>query len=372
MKVYPMPTRDQTHNFNAGPAALPLDVLKRAQAELVSYPQAGMSVLEMSHRSATFGSIIDAARQRIIDLYAVPESHEVLFLQGGASLQFAMVPLNLGEGGVYLNTGTWSTRAINEAKTIGEAHEIWRDTEGHFQAVPQGEIDISEEHLKSAPYLHYTSNNTIYGTQYKVPPQLRATHQPPLVADLSSDFLSRPLDVRPFDVIYAGAQKNAGPSGLTVLIIRKEISRRDPINPRCPIITRYRTHAEKDSMYNTPNTFGIYLLGLVAEWVIDQGGLEAMRTLSAEKSAMIYSVIDAHHQVYQGYADPESRSEMNITFRLTDPTRESELLSIAQDAGIVGLKGHRSVGGLRASLYNAVPKTSVAHLAEVLDRFARS
>ena len=355
--------KKRVHNFSAGPAALPLPVLERAAAELVDFRGAGRSLMELSHRGPIFGSVIDEARERIARLYALPDDFEVLFLQGGASLQFAMVPMNLGPHGAYLNSGTWATRALAEARELGEAYELWSGESGGFSALPDGPTPCTSQ----ARYLHFTSNNTIYGTQYAVPPT--CGRKCPLVADLSSDFLSRPIDWNPFALAYAGAQKNAGPSGVTVVIGRRELLRAPPAL-RSPKILRYQTHAEKGSMYNTPNTYGIYLLGLVAEWVEEQGGLVAVDRENQQKAELLYNVIDGHPECYLGHAVPASRSLMNVTFRLQDPAREAELLAAAEAAELYGLKGHRSVGGLRASIYNAVPRASVERLAELLDDFA--
>lgn len=358
----------RVHNFNAGPAALPLSVLKSVQSELVDYQGHGLSVMEMSHRSAAFDGIIDAARATLTRLYAIPDTHEVLFLQGGASLQFAMVPMNLGGGGAFLNTGTWTSRALAEAGRVGEAYEIWSSKDAGFTHVPQPDTTLVAP--DAARYLHYCSNNTIFGTQYHHRPVAKtASGRPlPLVCDMSSDFLSRPVDVGAFDIIFAGAQKNAGPSGVCVVIIKKSISRDFQGANSTPIILRYQTQAEKGSMYNTPNTFGIYVLGEVARWVEAQGGLTAVQATNATKAKALYDAIDAH-PLATGHATADSRSQMNVTFRLQDAEQEKALLSIASDAGVIGLKGHRSVGGLRASLYNAVSLASVTTVVGLLNAF---
>lgn len=352
----------RTHNFNAGPAALPLAVLQDVQAELVDYAGLGMSVMEMSHRSPEYEAIINDARDTLTRLYGIPDTHEVLFLQGGASLQFAMVPLNLGSGGAFVNTGTWTSRALAEARRIGPATEIWSSKGGGFRAVPGPEVTLTAP--DGTPYLHYASNNTIYGTQYQHLPQTDL----PLVCDMSSDFLSRPIDVSRFDVIFAGAQKNAGPSGVCVVIIKKALSRGFTGAPSTPIILRYQTQAEKGSMYNTPNTFGIYVLGKVARWVEDQGGLAAIHEKNQAKAGALYAAIDAH-PLAKGHAEPTSRSLMNVTFNLQTPEQEKALLALAKAAGVVGLKGHRSVGGLRASIYNAVPMAAVEAVVTLLNGF---
>lgn len=356
---------NRKYNFNAGPAALPLEVLTKAQAELVDFQGNGLSIMEMSHRSPEFDAVIEDAKATLGRLYGLPDTHEVMFLQGGASLQFAQVPMNLGSGGAYVNTGTWGTKAVKEANIVGVGHEIWSSAEGGFRHVPQPgtTFDLPE----GAPYLHVTSNNTIYGTQMHWTPEVGV----PLVADLSSDFISRPLDVSKYGIIYAGAQKNAGPSGVTVLLIDKTFSREFNGADTVPNILRYPTQAKKGSMFNTPNTFGIYLLGLVARWVEDFGGLTAMAEHNAAKAKVLYDVIDAFPGVFQGHARANSRSDMNVTFTLVNAERQAELMEMATKANIMGIKGHRSVGGMRASIYNAVPREAIDALAEVMTDFAK-
>lgn len=350
------------HNFNAGPAALPLPVLEAARASLFEHGGAGAGILELSHRSADFEAVADDCRARIGELYAIPDSHEVLFLQGGASLQFAMVPYNFGPGGAYIDTGTWSSKALAEARIIAAAEGIWSSAEGGYRAVP-------EEHAQpkapaGATYLHYTANNTIYGTEYHYVPEADA----PLVCDMSSDFMSRPVDVSQFALIYAGAQKNAGPAGVTVLIIDKRYSRAFRGSPTVPKILRYKTQAEKGSMYNTPNTFGIFAVGQVAKWVQDHGGLEGMAKRAEAKAGALYAALDAH-PLCTGHAVEHSRSRMNVTWRMQSEAQEAAFLAAAADAGMMGLRGHRSVGGLRASIYNAVEPASVEALIDLLARF---
>lgn len=349
--------------FNAGPTALPESVLKQAQAELLDIHDQGMSVMEMSHRSAGFQAIIDDAVAALTEVLAVPDTHEILFLQGGASLQFAMVPYNLGDGGAYINTGAWSTKALKEAQILGEGAEIWSSKDTGFDAVPQA--DAALDLPGSTAYLHYTSNNTIYGTQFSDMPKSAV----PLICDMSSDIMSKPVDVGAHALIYAGAQKNAGPSGVTLVIGEKELLRAAPRREGVPTMLRYDTHAKKGSMFNTPNTFGIYMVGLVARWVQSQGGLEAMARLNQQKADLIYGVLDDRADVYVGHAQRDSRSQMNVTFKLRDEDRTSALLAAATERGIVGLKGHRSVGGLRASIYNAVPLEDVEVLVDLLKTF---
>lgn len=353
---------ERKHNFNAGPAALPLSVLETVRDNLLDHEGLGLSILEMSHRTPPFEALIAKAAETIGALYGMPDTHEVLFLQGGASLQFAMVPYNLGEGGAYVDTGTWASKAFAEARTIGAAHQVWSDEKNGYRRVPGADeaLDVPG----AAPYLHYTTNNTIYGTQYHHLPRTDA----PLVADMSSDFLSRPVDVARHDLIYAGAQKNAGPAGVTIVIAHKSKTRGYAGRAETPKILRYQTQAENDSMYNTPNTFGIYVAGLVAEWVAAEGGLKAMAEQAAAKAKALYDLID-DHPLYSGHAEPGSRSLMNVTFRLQNAAQEKALLAAAEARGIIGLKGHRSVGGLRASIYNAVPMRSVEALVALMKDF---
>ncbi|MGC6417988.1 MAG: 3-phosphoserine/phosphohydroxythreonine transaminase [Bradymonadia bacterium] len=350
------------HNFNAGPAALPFSVLESVHRELLDFNNNGLSLMEMSHRSPEFDAVINGARDALIRLYSIPDDYDVMFMQGGASLQFAMIPLNIAFGGAYINTGTWSTRALKEAQTIAHADEIWSSERDGFSHVPKTSMlsAIGDEY----PYLHYTSNNTIYGTQYAEAPCIGL----PLICDMSSDFISRPVNIADYDLIYAGAQKNAGPSGVTVVIIKKELSRsfRGPENT--PKIMRYVTQAEKGSMYNTPNTFGIWVIKLVAEWVESQGGLAKIDALNRAKAKTLYDVID-NHPLCEGHARRDSRSLMNVTFRMQSAEQEQAFIEHCNTKGIMGLKGHRSVGGLRASLYNAVSMKSVEALCHELDAF---
>ena len=352
------------HNFSAGPGALPLSVLEEAQRNLLNHEGLGASLIEMSHRTKPFESVLYAARDTLAELYGLPETHEVLFLQGGAHLQFAMVPLNLGAG-AYVDTGVWAKRAYDEAARVGPAWNLWSDAPDNYRHVPGPGVELQAP--EGAKYLHYTTNNTIYGTEWHHVPRTSL----PLVADVSSDFLSRPLDLSRFALLYAGAQKNAGPSGVTIVIARKDVVRTFNGAPTVPLIMRYKIHAENDSMYNTPNTFGVYLVGLVAKWVRENGGLAGMDAAADEKAGRIYSVLDRYPEVFEPHASIESRSRMNLTFRLRGGAEaEKSLLARADQQRIVGLKGHRSVGGLRASLYNAVPRESVEALARMLEAFA--
>lgn len=352
------------HNFSAGPGALPLSVLEEAQRNFLNHEGLGASLIEMSHRTKPFESVLFAARDTLAELYGLPDTHEVLFLQGGAHLQFAMVPLNLGAG-AYIDTGVWAKRAYDEAARVGPAWKVWTDAPDNYRKVPAPEARFDAP--EGAKYLHYTTNNTIYGTEWHHVPESPL----PLVSDMSSDFLSRPLDLGRFALVYAGAQKNAGPSGVTIVIARKDLVRSFNGAPTVPLIMRYQIHAENDSMYNTPNTFGVYLVGLVAKWVKANGGLAGMDTAAESKAGRIYSILDRYPEVFDPHASPESRSRMNLTFRLrAGADAEKALLAQAEKQGIVGLKGHRSVGGLRASIYNAVPRESVEALARLLEAFA--
>ena len=351
------------HNFNAGPSVLPLQALETAAKNLVDTNGLGLSVLEMSHRSKDFEAILAHAKQTLARLLSLPDDWDVLFLQGGASQQFAMVPMNLGSGGAYVTTGAWSQKALAEAKIVGEAKEIWTDKAQNFRRVPRADekLDVPA----AAPFLHYTTNNTIFGTQWHHVPQAPV----PLVADMSSDILSRPVDVKPFGLIYAGAQKNAGPSGVTLVLGRKSILQHFAGQAWVPTILRYETHAKADSLYNTPPTFGIYLCSLVFDWIEQQGGLTEMAKRAQAKASRLYDVIDRRPEVFKGHAEEGSRSNMNVTFTMSSPEAEKRFLEEAKAKGCIGLAGHRSVGGLRASIYNALPMESVELLASLMERF---
>ena len=353
---------NRKHNFNAGPTVLPLPVLERVQSELLNYGGTGMSLMEMSHRTPTFDDVIVRAKESITKLYEIPDTHEVMFLQGGAALQFAMIPLNFGTTGGYVDTGVWSSRAIEEARIQGTPHIVYSGKASGYRNLPTQ--DSIGDMPSNVPFLHYTSNNTIYGTQYHYVPKTNV----PLICDMSSDFISRPIDVAPYDLIYAGAQKNAGPSGVTILIINKRISRNFDGAPTVPKIMRYETQAKKDSMYNTPNTFGIWLVGLVADWVLELGGLDAMAKRNETKADLLYRTLD-ELDGYETVAEKSARSLMNVTFQMKTETLEKRLLEEAARRDIIGIRGHRSVGGLRASTYNAVEKRSVEALCQLLRDF---
>jgi len=357
---------NKVYNFNAGPAALPLAALKKAQAELLDFQGKGMSVMEMSHRGKEYEAVHNQAINLLKELLSIPEDYDVLFLQGGASLQFAMVPMNFlpagGKAG-YVLTGAWSEKAYAEAKALGEVYEAASAKEGNYQRIPK----IDElKYTPDSAYLHITSNNTIFGTQWQAFPD---TADVPLIADMSSDIMSKPFDVSKFSLIYAGAQKNLGPSGVTVVIIKRSLLA--AANPKLPTMLKYGTFAKENSLYNTPPTFAIYLMGLVLSWIKEQGGLAAIYEHNKEKAALIYDAIDDSKGFYIGHAQPDSRSLMNITFRLASEELEKKFLDEAKKAGFVGLNGHRSVGGCRASAYNAVPREACLALREFMLKFQR-
>lgn len=360
-------TLARVHNFGAGPAALPLSVLERVRAELLDYKGTGMSVLELSHRSAAFEAIIHKTEADLRALAGIGADHAVLFLQGGATLQFAMLPANLrpeGASADYVLSGHWSKAALQEAAKRGRAR-VAASTEGSgFDRVPgQAELDLDPQ----AAYLHYTSNNTIYGTQWPQPPE--PPPGVPLVCDASSDVLSRPFEMSRLGLLYAGAQKNLGPAGVTLVVVRRELLERVPGG--LPALLDYRLTAESGSLHNTPPTFAIYVVGLVLEWLRELGGLAALALRNEAKAARLYAAIDRSDGFYRGHAQPASRSRMNVTFRLRDEAAEKAFLQQAQAEGLDGLKGHRSVGGVRASIYNACPDESVAALAGFMDEFRR-
>lgn len=354
----------RAYNFNAGPAALPLEVLEQAREELVDFRGIGMSIMEISHRSKEYEQVNEETQSLVRELLQVPDSYHILFLQGGASTQFAMVPMNLlreGKTAAYVHTGSWADKAIKEARLIGEVEIAASAQESAFTKIP----DLSDIRVSPrAAYLHVTSNETIGGIQYRDFPAVEGV---PLVADMSSDILSRPLDIRRFGLIYAGAQKNLGPSGVTLVIVREDLI--DGALDHVPTMLRYETHARHQSLYNTPPVYSVYMMNLVLKWIKNNGGLAAMEKKNREKTALIYSVIDESGGFYRGVADPASRSMMNITFRLATEELEKRFIQEAEAHGFVGLKGHRSVGGLRASTYNAVPYESCKALAEFMREF---
>ena len=359
------------YNFSAGPAILPEEVLLEAQKELFTLPGVGMSILEISHRSKTFDAILAEAKNGIKQLLNVPDNYDILFLQGGASLQFSMVPLNLmppKNKADYISTGSWSKKAIKEAKRVGTVNVAATTEEGEgdnkfFKRIPkQSELKLDPD----ASYVHFTSNNTIYGTQWQSEPEVGNV---PLVCDASSDILHKPIDVSKYGMIYAGAQKNIGPSGVVLVIIRKELLERS--QDSLHTMLNYKIQAENDSMYNTPNTFGIYIIKLVTRHLINLGGLNKMYEINKAKAKILYDAIDNSNGYYKGHAEKESRSLMNITFNLATPELEKKLIDEATKAGFSGLKGHRSVGGLRASIYNAFPVKGVEDLVSFMNDFQK-
>lgn len=359
-------TVNRIFNFNAGPAALPLKVLEEIQASFLDFEGTGMSIVEISHRSAAFDNVINDAVERTKRLLKLDDSDHVLFLQGGASLQFPMIPMNFLSGdrtADYVNTGTWSAKAIKEAEILGKKIRVAASSEDqNFSYIP---ADIRFDN--GAEYVHITSNNTIKGTQWADFPD---TGGIPLVADMSSDIMSRPLDMDKFGLIYAGAQKNIGPSGVCMVIIKKDFLERAQAE-QLPSMLRYRTYADKNSMYNTPPCFGVYTISLVLKWLEEEmGGLEEMEKFNLEKGRLLYDFIDSS-DFYIGTAEKGSRSLMNVTFRLKDEALESEFISRAGEKGLAGLKGHRSVGGCRASIYNAATLEGVKSLVQFMDTFEK-
>ncbi len=354
------------YNFSAGPAILPPPVLEKAQDELLSLNGIGMSVMEISHRSKHFEPILASAEQGIRDLLSVPENYRILFLQGGATLQFSMVPINFlrkDETADYVITGAWGKKALKEAKRCGNTNVIFSTAEHGYNSVPtQGELRFT----KDAKYVHYTSNETIEGVEFKYDLDGGGI---PVVCDASSNILSKPIDIREHALIYAGAQKNIGPSGVTLVIIRDDLVAKVPENQHSML--DYRLLAENDSMLNTPNTWGIYIISLVCEWLREQGGLSVMEKKNEEKAAILYDAIDASDGYYSGHARRPARSLMNVTFRLPSEELEKQFCAEATALGLDGLKGHRSVGGVRASIYNAFPKAGVERLVEFMQYFAQ-
>lgn len=358
----------RVRNFNAGPAALPLSVLEQAQAELLDYHGTGMSLMEMSHRSAEFEGLLAQIEADLRKLVNLPAEYKVLFLQGGASMQFAQVPMNLRPAGVsadYLVNGVWGQTAVREAKKLGITRVPATTENTNFDRLPSysaGDLD------PKAAYLHFTSNETIHGNEWFSEPE--PPGGVPLFCDMSSDFLSHPFDVTKYSLIYAGAQKNAGPAGVTLVIIRQDLLERVPAN--LPAMLDYRVQAEKGSMYNTPPTFSIYIVGLVLRWLLELGGLPEIEKRNIAKANLVYDVIDQSGGFYRGHAQADCRSRMNITFRMASEELESQFAKEAKKNDLIGLKGHRSVGGLRASIYNAVPVEAVNALAEFMREFQRT
>ena len=356
-------TQQRVYNFSAGPAVLPLPVLEQAREELLSFGDAGASVLEISHRSAQFASILADAKQRITDLLSVPDSHEVLFLQGGSRLQFSMVPMNFLRGASsadYIVTGSWTKKAVDEAKKEGNVNIAWDGKEGNYNRRPgSDELKLGAD----SAYVYYTSNETIQGVQFLDEPTVGDV---PLICDASSDFMCRDLPIEKYGMVYACAQKNAGPAGVTVVIIRKDLL--DKGADDLPGYCNYKSHADAGSMFNTPPTFGIYMVGLVAKWLQGEGGLSAIEKRNREKSGSLYEVIDGG-DFYTGHAEADSRSIMNVTFTLPNDELQDKFVSQAAERSLCNLKGHRSVGGIRASIYNAMPVEGVTALRDFMVEF---
>jgi phosphoserine aminotransferase len=361
-----MTTTKRIFNFSAGPAVLPVEVLEEAQRDLMALPGVGMSILEISHRSKAFDEVIEGCEADLRALAGIPANYHVLFLQGGASLQFSMVPMNLlppNGSADYIVTGSWSEKAVKEAKRVGGVKIAATTAAENYARVPkQSELTLDP----NAAYVHYTTNNTIFGTEWHSVPNVGAV---PLVADTSSDMFSRPIDVSKFGLIYAGAQKNLGPSGLTLVIVRDDLVSRTP--PSLATMLQYGVHVENKSMYNTPPVFGVYIMRLVLKWLLKQGGLPAIDASNARKAAKLYAEID-RTGFYRGHAQPDSRSRMNVTFRLPSEELEKKFAKESTAAGLDGLKGHRSVGGLRASIYNAFPEEGVDALVSFMQAFEKA
>jgi phosphoserine aminotransferase len=352
-------------NFGAGPAAIPLEVLQEAQEQFLDFNGTGISIMEASHRSKAYEGVHNNAIALMRELYAIPDDYDVLFLQGGASLQFAMIPMNLTLGGKvqYADTGVWSSKAIKEAKIQNLNVEVVASSkERNYDYIPENIVFDD-----NADYAYITSNNTIFGTQYREYPSTKA----PLVVDASSDIFSYPIDWSKVSLMFAGAQKNAGPSGTTIVIIKKSLL--DRVGENVPTMLRYKTHAAENSLFNTPPTFGIYLLGLTLQWIKRQGGIKAVQANNEKKAKLIYNAIDNSNGFYIGHAQKSSRSLMNVAFNIKDKDAEIEakLIKLSEKSNMIGLKGHRSVGGLRASIYNAVSVEDVRALVDLMESFAK-
>jgi phosphoserine aminotransferase len=361
-----MPTATRIFNFSAGPAVLPMPVLEQAQRELVSLPGVGMSVMEISHRSKTFEDLLGTAIADLRELAGIPGNYRVLMLQGGATLQFSMVPMNLlgtGRTADYVDTGSWAEKAAKEASRVGTVKITGSTKADGYNRIPSpSELAFTP----GAAYVHITTNNTIEGTEWRSLPDVAA--DVPLVADASSDILSGPIDISRFGLIYGGAQKNLGPSGVTLVVVREDLLLRSKSD--LPVMLNYKVQADNNSLYNTPNTFGIYILGLTMKWLKSLGGLAAIARINERKATKLYAEID-RTGFYRGTAQPASRSLMNVTFRLRTEELEKMFEKEATSAGLDGLKGHRSVGGMRASIYNAFPEEGVDALIDFMKEFER-
>lgn len=355
----------RVYNFSAGPAVLPEEVLQEAAAEMMDYKGCGMSVMEMSHRSKEFDNIIKEAEQDLRDLMNIPDNYKVLFLQGGASQQFSAIPMNLMKNGVadYIVTGQWAKKAYQEACRYGKAVKVASSEDKTFSYIPDcSDLPIDED----ADYVYICENNTIYGTKFK---KLPNTKGKPLVADVSSCFLSEPVDVTKYGVIYGGVQKNIGPAGVVIVIIREDLIR-DDVMEGTPTMLKYKTQADADSLYNTPPCYGIYICGKVFKWIKKQGGLEAMKERNEKKAKILYDFLD-QSKLFKGTVVKEDRSLMNVPFVTGDKDMDAKFIAEATAAGFVNLKGHRTVGGMRASIYNAMPIEGVQKLVEFMEKFEK-
>lgn len=356
---------NRIYNFSAGPSMLPVPVLERCAADMLNYQGSGMSVMEMSHRSKVYDGIIKETEATLRRVLSIPDNYKVLFLQGGATTQFAAIPMNLLKTGKadYALTGSFASKAYKEAQKFGDMHAAFSSKETNFDHVPtQDELDIRPD----ADYFYICANNTIYGTEWQYVPE---TGKVPLVCDMSSDILSRPVDLSKFGIVYAGAQKNMAPAGLTVVIIREDLAGHEL--PFTPLIMNYQTMIEKDSMYNTPPCWCIYMLGLTLDWVEEQGGLAGMEKLRTLRSSMLYDTLDSS-RLFHCHAEKGSRSGMNVTFRTGDEALDAKFVAEAAEAGFVNLKGHRKTGGMRASIYNAMPVEGVERLCQFIREFDRN
>ncbi|MDD6097762.1 MAG: 3-phosphoserine/phosphohydroxythreonine transaminase [Oscillospiraceae bacterium] len=354
----------RVYNFSAGPAVLPEEVLKEAADEMLDYKGTGMSVMEMSHRSKAYDNIIKEAEQDLRDLMNIPDNYKVLFLQGGASQQFAMIPMNLMKNGVadYIVTGQWAKKAYQEAQKYGKANKIASSEDKTFSYIPDcSDLPVSED----ADYVYICENNTIYGTKFKTLPNTKGKT---LVADVSSCFLSEPVDVTKYGVIYGGVQKNIGPAGVVIVIIREDLIPDEPPVKGTPTMLTYKIHADAQSLYNTPPAYGIYICGKVFKWIKKMGGLEAMKAHNEKKAAVLYNFLD-QSKLFKGTVVPEDRSLMNVPFVTGDADLDAKFVKEAKEAGFENLKGHRSVGGMRASIYNAMPIEGVEKLVEFMKKF---
>ncbi len=358
---------NRIYNFNPGPSMLPLEVLKEAQAEFLNFQNTGMSILEISHRAPAYDAVHNQAKADILELMGLGDDYEVLFIQGGASMQFDMVAMNFTtpeKRGNYVLSGSFASKACKEAEILSRGYVAASSKDTNFKHIPtQEEIKLSDD----AAYLHVCYNNTIYGTEYHYIPE---TGNVPLIADMSSDILSRPLDFSKFSLIYAGVQKNLGPAGVALVVARRSMLEKSPEN--LPTMLRYDTYYKKNSLYNTPPAFGIYMVGKTAKWIKAQGGLEVMAERNKKKAALVYDAIDNSNGFYAGHADKDSRSFMNVTFRLPNEELEKKFVAEALEQQLGGVKGHRSVGGMRASIYNAMPYEGCEKLADFMDKFRKT